>query len=299
MEFDRYQREALRSDRTTRHTGAEDDHGLTVAMLGLAGESGQLLSEYKKHLRDGDAHRLYRERVSEELGDLLWYVAKVADGFGLSLGEIATGNLAKIRDRWVDHRTHPPCLDAEFPDGERLPRRFDVELKETRCAGRRKKVHISISGQGFGEVLTDNAYGDDGYRFHDVFHFSYAAVLGWSPVTRAFFGRKRKSRPVVDEVEDGGRAKVIEEGVAALAFDYAKRHNMLAGVGAVDSQLLQTIKSMTSHLEVDRRSSAEWEQAILQGFDVWRAVVAARGGRISVDLARRRIDYVESVRTHE
>jgi len=46
------------------------------ALLGLAGEAGTLLSEYKKHLRDGDAHQLHKERVAEELGDLLWYLVE-------------------------------------------------------------------------------------------------------------------------------------------------------------------------------------------------------------------------------
>jgi hypothetical protein len=37
-------------------------------------------------------------------------------------------------------------------------------------------------------------------------------------------GCKRKSNPRIDEVEDGGRAKAIEEGVAALVFQYAEEH---------------------------------------------------------------------------
>ena len=72
-----------------------------VPLLGLAGETGELLSEYKKHLRDGDSHLLFRERVSEELGDLLWYVANVAAKFDLKLGDIAQANLKKTRDLLV------------------------------------------------------------------------------------------------------------------------------------------------------------------------------------------------------
>ena len=64
---------------------ARSQGALIVPMLGLAGETGQLLSEYKKHLRDGEAHRLFKERVSEELGDLLWYIANVASKFDLTL----------------------------------------------------------------------------------------------------------------------------------------------------------------------------------------------------------------------
>jgi NTP pyrophosphatase (non-canonical NTP hydrolase) len=270
--------------------GADDAASLIVPMLGLAGETGQLLSEYKKHLRDGEAHRLFKERVSEELGDLLWYVANVASKFDLSLSDIAATNLAKVKQRWATERDGPLSFDAELPEGERLPRRFEVELVDIEGEDR-QRVRVIIDGKPFGAELTDNAYDPDGYRFHDVFHFAYAAVLGWSPITRALLRRKRKSRPLLDEVEDGGRAAVIEEGVAALAFEYARRHRFLDGVAALDFQLLRTIKDMTSHLEVRQCTTGEWEQAILQGFQVWRAVLAARGGQILVDLDARRITF--------
>jgi NTP pyrophosphatase (non-canonical NTP hydrolase) len=290
MDFDRYQKEALRTDRVPAREGSDDILSLVVPMLGLAGETGQLLSEYKKHLRDGEAHRLFKERVSEELGDLLWYIANVASKFDLTLEEIAAANLAKVKARWATERTEPLCFDATLPEGERLPRRFEVELLDVE-GDNRQRVRVLINGKPFGAELTDNAYDPDGYRFHDVFHFAYAAVLGWSPITRALLSRKRKSLPLLDEVEDGGRAAVIEEGVTALAFDYARRHHMLRGVSVLDFQLLRTIKDMTSHLEVKQCTTGEWEHAILQGFKVWGAVLAARGGRIAVDLDQRRIDY--------
>jgi len=291
MDFDSYQKEALRTDRVSARGASDDVLSLIVPMLGLAGETGQLLSEYKKHLRDGEAHRLFKERVSEELGDLLWYIANVASKFDLMLNEVALANLAKTKERWATERADPLCFDEELPEGERLPRQFEVELVEV-VRDEKRCVRVSIDGVTFGAELTDNAYDPDGYRFHDVFHFGYAAVLGWSPITRALLRRKRKSQPLLDEVEDGGRAAVIEEGVAALAFDYARRHRLLDGVGVLDFQLLRTIKDMTSHLEVSQCTTGEWEQAILQGFKVWRAVVAQGGGRIAVDLDARRIDYV-------
>ena len=295
MDFNSYQEEALRTDRVP----ADDDAAsLIVPMLGLAGETGQLLSEYKKHVRDGEAHRLFKERVSEELGDLLWYICNVASKFDLSLSDIASANLAKVKQRWANERREPLTLDTEFPEGERLPRQFEVELIDI-DGGERQRVRLLVDGMPFGAELTDNAYDPDGYRFHDVFHFAYAAVLGWSPVTRALLRRKRKSRPVLDEVEDGGRASVIEEGVVALAFDYARRHRFLDGVSALDFQLLRTIKDMTSHLEVRQCTTGDWEEAILQGFEVWRAVVAARGGRIFVDLDARRISFLGQLTDQE
>ena len=261
-------------------------------MLGLAGETGQLLSEYKKHLRDGEAHRLFGDRVAEELGDLLWYIANVASKFGLSLDAVASGNLVKVKARWSSMPGAALCFDASLPEGERLPRRFEVELRDM-DVGSRGRARVLINGEQFGQELTDNAYSADGYRFHDIFHFAYAAVLGWSPITRALLRRKRKSRPRIDEVEDGGRAGVIEEGVAALAFAYATRHHMLKGVNVLDFQLLRTIRDMTSHLEVGRCTAGEWEAAILRGFEVWRAVTASGGGRIAVDLDRRSVNYLE------
>ena len=71
-----------------------------------------------------------------------------------------------------------------------------------------------------------------------------------------------------------------------------RHHHFLHGVAALDFQLLRTIKDMTSHLEVHQCTTGEWEQAILQGFDVWRAVLAARGGRIAVDLDARSITFL-------
>src|SRR5690606_39045194 len=112
------------------------------------------------------------------------------------------------------------------------------------------QVSLSRNGQVIGDDLTDNAYDDDGYRFHDVFHLAYAAKLGWSPVTRKILKCKRRSMSQVDEVEDGGRATVIEEAISAFVYDYARKHDYLDGVKKLDYELLKTIKSLTSDLEV-------------------------------------------------
>src|SRR5262245_12249010 len=96
MELSEYQRQAQTTDQVKGTTG----ESILVPLLGLAGEVGSLLVEYKKQLRDGAAHRLYREQVSEELGDLLWYVANIAAKHGLDLDTIALDNLRKTTARW-------------------------------------------------------------------------------------------------------------------------------------------------------------------------------------------------------
>lgn len=289
MNFTDYQRAALETDQAP---GA-GEKSLAIPLFGLAGEAGSLLTEYKKLLRDGPAYRLFDERIAEEIGDILWYLANIASKAGLDLQKVAEANLQKVRNRWqrtAENASGQKFLDDGFPENEQLPRKFVISITDDSTHDP-PRVRVSMAGQQLGATLTDNAYLDDGYRFHDVLHFSFAAVLGWSPVTRATMKRKRKSDPRIDEVEDGGRAVVIEEGIAALAFDYAKRHSFLKDVQSVDYTLLRTIKSLTDHLEVASRSLYLWEQALLQGFAVWREVMQNNGGQIIGDLAQHAVHF--------
>ncbi|WP_437914808.1 MazG nucleotide pyrophosphohydrolase domain-containing protein [Sorangium sp. So ce302] len=290
MNIDEFQRLAQETD---QRPGNEGD-ALIIPLLGLAGEAGTLLSEYKKQLRDGPAHKLFKERVAEELGDILWYVANVATKNDLSLETIAHKNIEKTRDRWVGESPAAVLFDDACEPHQQLPRSFAYIIAYREVNGAHKVVLLDPddpTGQPVGDPLTDNAYEDDGYRFHDVLHLANAAVLGWSPVLRSLLKRKRKDMPKVDEVEDGGRAAVIEEAIAALVYEYAVRHNFLAGVERVDWDLLLTIKRLTANLEVRVRSEAEWERAILLGFRVWRAVRENNGGLVRGDLGARSLEF--------
>ena len=93
MELGEYQREAQKTDQFKKQDRV-------VPLLGMGGEVGSLLAEYKKWMRDGEAHVLFPEQVAEELGDILWYLANTATKFDLDLDAIAAQNLAKTRDRW-------------------------------------------------------------------------------------------------------------------------------------------------------------------------------------------------------
>jgi len=295
MDFREYQTQAKKTDQVPNKA----ENGIIIPLLGLVGEAGELLSEYKKYLRDGESHKLFKERVAEELGDLLWYIANVSSKFDLDLEKIAESNLQKCHDRWRSEDSGMKgvyIFDHNFPKSQRLPRQFKVEFMEVIENNLLPKMKAFINGKQIGNDLTDNSYSTDGYRFHDIFHFSYAAVLGWSPVLRSTFkindvNCKRKNDLQKDEVEDGGRAIAIEEGISALVFSYAKDHNYLDGISAIDYQLLKTIKNMTEHLEVSKCGLGDWQQAIIDGYNVWRQVNQHKGGRIIVDLDERSIVY--------
>lgn len=285
MEFRDYQR-SIRDTDQRPGKGLED---MTVHLLGLAGEAGSVASAYKKYIRDGEADVAFKLRMREEIGDVLWYLATITDHLGLNLDEVAMTNLDKTRGRWLLGDADP--YDTTFPEHERLPRQGTYEFIPGVNSEGRQTITVMFEGEVVGAKLTDNALVDDGYRFHDAFHLAYATVLGWSPVTRALMKRKRKSNADIDESEDGGRAIVIEEGVAAFAFAYAARHENLEGVSRLDQQFLDSIVLMTHGLEVGTRKQADFERAIIQGFGVFRQLHTNNGGFVDFDADERTLTY--------
>lgn len=71
--------------------------GLTYSVLALCGEAGELANKLKKSLRAGSP--VDALVLSDELGDVLWYVASVAHELGIDLESVAKQNLAKLADR--------------------------------------------------------------------------------------------------------------------------------------------------------------------------------------------------------
>lgn len=288
MELDAYQRRAQASDQRPGNS----EEALVFPLMGLASEVGALVNHYKKRVRDGEADSLFSDRVAEELGDILWYVANLAAKLGMSLDDLALLNLRRTEERWpvVGQRVPSRLLDEDYPPNEQLPREATVSFTETVESGR-PSVRIEWDGRQIGNLLVDMSWEDDDYRFHDAFHLTYAALLGWSPISRAFFERQRSSNERVREIEDSGRAKVIEEAIAAIAFEYASKHRFLDGVDFVDSSVLRTITDMASGYEVRIRSVREWEQAIRRSFEIWRDLRRHHGGSLQLDLLARSITF--------
>lgn len=179
--------------------------------------------------------------------------------------------------------TNLKFFDSDFKEQEQFPRTFTVSF-ETLAGSARSKTKISVNGTQVGDIIDDNSLEKDGYRFHDVFHYTFAALLGWSPCTRSMMKRKRKSNENVDEIEDGARATITEEAISLLLFNEAKQKNFFHQNPAVDLRLLDQIKSMTASFEVSTKSKQDWEKAILTGYSLFRDLVNNEGGKIHFDM---------------
>lgn len=93
MNANEYQRKAMR-------TATHKCYDLANAALGLTGEAGEVADIIKKHLYQG--HGLCPDEVIEELGDVLWYVALMADCFNITLGFVMHQNIAKLKARYPE-----------------------------------------------------------------------------------------------------------------------------------------------------------------------------------------------------
>lgn len=283
MDLDEYQA------RTTDSDIRPDPTDVAFPLLGLAGEVGELVTAYKKLQRSGHPFDEAVGRFKEELGDLLWYAAALANTLDLSLNDIATSNLDKARLAWRKELSSPRVYDENFPTEERFPRQFEIKFVEE--PGDPALVSMHYLGSQLGDTVDDNAPLEDFYRYHDAMHLAHCAVLGWSPTIRALLRRKRKSNPEMDRVEDGARAIFLEEGLIAFIFGEAANTNFFAGADRIDWDLLKAVRRITGHLEVRDQQPSAWQAAILQGYEVWRQLRVHRGGWVIGDLDNRTLQF--------
>lgn len=250
-------------------------------LLKLANSVGNLADSEGRSLSEIDP-AAFEDRLRVIFRNLV----DAANEAGVTLGEAAVHNLRKALDRWPTDRTPPPLFDLEFPPEEQLPRKLEIDIFE-RYSGSKQYVYQRCNGVNIGDRLTDNSVVEDFYRFHDAFHYAYAAILGWSPVTRALLKLKRKSKTKVDDGEDGARAIILEEGVAAYVFARAKEHEFFEGRNEIDFNLLKTVRSFVQGFEAEKCPLWLWEEAILKGNAAYRFLRQHRRGRLILDLDKR------------
>lgn len=206
----------------------------------------------------------------------------------LAFSDVARANLRKARGAFLNPAVADLTdYDADFATDEQLPREFRIRINQRGHS----RSYLQWNGVFIGDPLTDNISDHDGYRFHDVFHFAYAAILHWSPVVRSLIKHKRKSIPKFDEEQDSGRAIVVEEGLTAWIFSRAKELHFFEHQDKVSLDILKTIAEFVSGYEVESCPLKLWERAILDGYSVFRQIKDAQGGWIVGDRSQRTIHY--------
>lgn len=226
--------------------------------------------------------------MAKEIGDVFWDLANVASAYELQLEYIAYSNLAKVSD--IHAKGGVSHFDKAFPKKERFPRKFQIKFEEKKTKGK-LVVEISQDGKKVGNELDDNSSEEDNYRFHDVLHLAYVAILGWSPTMRGLLKHKRKSDPDTDRIQDGARAIFLEEALSLYIFNEASKNNLFKDAKSVDLAILKMVKELTKNLEVKSASHKQWENAILEGYKMFRLLVEHKGGVIALDLEKRKITF--------
>lgn len=78
-----------------------EQHRIVYPTLGLVGEAGEVAEKVKKVLRDnnGEFTLKKKEELAKELGDVLWYIANLANDLKYDLETIAEMNINKLKSR--------------------------------------------------------------------------------------------------------------------------------------------------------------------------------------------------------
>lgn len=96
MEGKEYQKLAMK----TLNPSLTKKDMLVNGVMGLNGESGEVIDIVKKHMFQG--HELDKDKIKKELGDVMWYVAEVCEALDLSLDEVMEGNIEKLAKRFKE-----------------------------------------------------------------------------------------------------------------------------------------------------------------------------------------------------
>ena len=103
MNSKQYISDAVRTESTNfeaMNTRLNDDglKRLLHAGIGLSTEAGEFLDALKKHIFYGK--ELDKVNLAEEMGDLFWYMAIVADELGFEFEEVMERNITKLKARY-------------------------------------------------------------------------------------------------------------------------------------------------------------------------------------------------------
>ncbi|MDV3427036.1 MAG: nucleoside triphosphate pyrophosphohydrolase family protein [Bacillota bacterium] len=96
MDLNQYQNEMLR----TAGDISLNNENLTLGALGISGEAGEVTDYIKKVVFHG--HKLEKEKIILELGDVLWYLSYISKVIDVPLEKIADMNIEKLKKRYPE-----------------------------------------------------------------------------------------------------------------------------------------------------------------------------------------------------
>jgi NTP pyrophosphatase (non-canonical NTP hydrolase) len=126
MHMNEYQGEVQRTAAMSR----TKEDAIAIFALGVGGEAGEVCEIIKKHI--GHGQRLDKDKLTKEIGDVLWYLAALAHACDIEFEHVAQVNIEKLR--------------ARYPNGftvEDSAKRADVC---TWCKGTRESRSVDIKG---------------------------------------------------------------------------------------------------------------------------------------------------------
>ncbi len=116
-------RQFLQDTSWYKHAGHDNSGEIAYLALGLAGETGEFVDQVKKVVRVSgfDNYNEFRrvmesdgvkDKLVEELGDVLWYMTRIMDVLKVDIQELMIHNTFKLFARLKDK---PEFLELEWP----------------------------------------------------------------------------------------------------------------------------------------------------------------------------------------
>lgn len=131
---------------------------LLHSLIGASGELGELCTFVQKWIWYGKELNPEEivQKLSDEFGDLLWYIAEGLSAVGVDMQKVMEANLAKLRIRYPEKYTDH--LAQEENRNRVSEHQAIVNVLGRNLPVKVKPVRVEQDGHGFGHVVTD----DDG-----------------------------------------------------------------------------------------------------------------------------------------
>lgn len=118
-----YQDDAAKTDSTNYQPVADRLNDQKTARLihyalGLATEAGEFQDAVKRYIAYGK--ELDSTNLKEEVGDILWYVARICSLYGWSMDEVTNLNIQKLKARFPEKFTETHAIKRDLENERRI-----------------------------------------------------------------------------------------------------------------------------------------------------------------------------------